>query len=228
VGAAIALLVTALLGIAGYVVQNKASITANATQHELIQEAAERQRAEDRAGKQLERVQTQNAELIYPVGTLVTQFWQALYRVLLECGLEDYIASYAMEFASPPTQPHATVYCAGNPKHFKALAASPFFGSLPPDDLAHLAADPTKRARWVELATHTLIPILRKLVPIVETKARRATHCALAAARPTTHRPVVLSCVPRGRCTWRSCLSLMFSTACCRALAATGPRSLRG
>ena len=64
-GAAIALLVTALLGIAGYVVQNKASITANATQHELIQEASERQRAEDRAGKQLERVQTQNAELVY-------------------------------------------------------------------------------------------------------------------------------------------------------------------
>jgi hypothetical protein len=41
--AAIALLVTTLLGIAGYVVQNEASITANATQHELIQESAERQ-----------------------------------------------------------------------------------------------------------------------------------------------------------------------------------------
>ena len=62
--AAIALLVTALLGIAGYVVQNKASITANATQHELVQEAAERQRAEDKAGKQLERVQAQMAEFI--------------------------------------------------------------------------------------------------------------------------------------------------------------------
>ena len=89
-GAAIALLVTALLGIAGYVVQNKASITANATQHELIQEASERQRAEDRAGKQLERVQTQNAELVYPVGTLASQFFQAFVRVALECSLEGY------------------------------------------------------------------------------------------------------------------------------------------
>jgi hypothetical protein len=56
------------------VVQNTALITANATQHDLVQEAAERQRAEDRAGKQLERVQMQNAELVYPVGTLLGQF----------------------------------------------------------------------------------------------------------------------------------------------------------
>ena len=224
-GAAIALLVTALLGIAGYVVQNKASITANATQHELIQEASERQRAEDRAGKQLERVQTQNAELVYPVGTLINHFWYAFYRAALECGLEGHLASHNIEFVSPPAQPHATVHYAGDPKNFKAFAASPFGGTLPPDDLARLAADPTKRARWVELATHTLLPIFRELVPILQTKVRRATHCALATARPTTHCAVVLSCVPRGRCTWRSCRSLMYSTACCRASDATGPRS---
>ena len=154
--------------------QNKASITANATQHELIQEASERQRAEDRAGKQLERVQTQNAELVYPVGTLVNQFWLAFARAALECGLEDYMATYAIEFVSPPTQPHVTVFYATSPKTFKALAASPFHGTLAPDDLACLAADPTKRARWVELATHTLLPLLRKLVPIIQTKVRRA------------------------------------------------------
>jgi hypothetical protein len=217
-----------LLGIAGYVVQNKASIAANATQHELGQDAAERQRAEDRAGKQLERVQTQNAELVYPVGTLLNQFFYAFNRALPECGLEGYMTSYAIEFVSPPTPPHATVYYAGSPKLYKATAASPFCGTLPPDDLARLAADPTKRARWVELATHTLLPVLRELVPIIQTKVRRATHYALAAARPTTHCMVVVSCVPRGRCTWRSCRSLMFSTACCRASDATGPRSLGG
>ena len=194
--AAIALLVTALLGMVGYVVQNKASIAANATQHQLMQEAAERQRAEDRAGKQLERVQTQNAELVYPVGTLVQLFWTAHYRAALECGLEGHMATFVIEFVSPPAQPHATVYDAGNPKNIKAAAASPFYVTLPPDDVARLAADPTKRARWVELATHTLLPVLRKLVPIVETKVRRATHCALAAARPTTHSAVVLSCMP--------------------------------
>jgi hypothetical protein len=189
-GAAIALLVTALLGIAGYVVQNKASITANATQHELVQEAAERQRAEDRAGKQLERVQIQNAELVYPVGTLCNQFGRAFNRAALECGLEGNLATYAVEFVSPPTQPHATVWYAGNPKVFKAFAASPFANTLPPDDLARLAADPTKRARWVELATHTLLPVLRELVPIIQIKVRRAMRAhSLQRGPPLTARP---------------------------------------
>jgi len=88
--AAIALLVTALLGIAGYVVQNKASIAANATQHELIQEAAERQRAEEKAGKQLDRVQLQNSEFIYPMNSFMSAFTRAHDRAAFECGCESY------------------------------------------------------------------------------------------------------------------------------------------
>ena len=124
----------------------------------------------------------QSAEFVYPVGTLFQMFFRAFYRAVLECGLEDYMATYAIEFVSPPTQPHASIWYAGNPKSYEAFAASPFAGTLPPDDLARLAADPAKRARWVELATHTLIPLLRKLVPIIQTKVR----CA-AVAWPTTH-----------------------------------------
>jgi hypothetical protein len=60
-------LVTVLLGIAGYMIQNKASITANSTQHDIVQEAAERQRVEDKAGKQLERVQAQMELFINPL-----------------------------------------------------------------------------------------------------------------------------------------------------------------
>ena len=48
--------------------QNRAAIAANATQHEIIQEAAERQRLEDKAGKQLERVQQQMALYVFPFG----------------------------------------------------------------------------------------------------------------------------------------------------------------
>ena len=47
-------------------VQNKAAISANATQHDIVQEAAERQRLEDKAGKQLERVQQQMALYVMP------------------------------------------------------------------------------------------------------------------------------------------------------------------
>ena len=46
--------------------QNRAAIAANATQHEIVQEAAERQRQEDKAGKQLERVQAQMALYVRP------------------------------------------------------------------------------------------------------------------------------------------------------------------
>jgi hypothetical protein len=49
-------------------VQNRAAIAANATQHEIVQEAAEQQRLEDKAGKQLERVQQQMALYVIPFG----------------------------------------------------------------------------------------------------------------------------------------------------------------
>ena len=48
--------------------QNRAAIAANATQHEIVQEAAEHQRLEDKAGKQLERVQQQMALYVMPFG----------------------------------------------------------------------------------------------------------------------------------------------------------------
>jgi hypothetical protein len=132
----------------------------------------------------LERVQIRNAELVYPVNTLIVQFWPAFHRAVLECGLEEYMTTFAVEFVSPPAQPHVTVYNVGNPKVFKAIATSPFGGTLPPDDLARLAADPTKRARWVELATHTLLPVLRELVPIIQTKVRRATRAHFPQRSP--------------------------------------------
>jgi hypothetical protein len=53
-------------------VQNKASIAANVTQHEIIQETAERQRREDKAAKQLERVQLQMAERVWPLHVKTT------------------------------------------------------------------------------------------------------------------------------------------------------------
>ena len=57
-------------------VQNKAAISANATQHELVQEAAERQRHEDNAAKRLERVHDQQANFIFPISQyLVGQAW---------------------------------------------------------------------------------------------------------------------------------------------------------
>jgi hypothetical protein len=184
--AAIALLVTALLGIAGYMVQNKAAIAANATQHKLIQEAAERQGAEDKAGKQLDRAQLQNSEFIYPMNSFISAFCRAYDRAAFECGCESYTTTYAFEWLSPPTQPYAMVLNLGNPETFKRLAANPFLYTLPPPDLARLAAEPGRRARWEELVSHTFLPPLRQLLPILQTKVRtnRTPSCHCHASEP--------------------------------------------
>ena len=161
--------------------QNKAAIAANATQHEIIQEAAERQRQEEKASKQLERVQAQMAEFIQPTLVSIAHFFRAYERAMFDCGVEEYVATYAMQWISPPTQPYATVQNIGNPEGFKRIAANPFGYTLPPPDLARLAAEPDRRARWEELVSHTFLPPLRQLLPILQTKVRRdrtpSCHC---------------------------------------------------
>jgi hypothetical protein len=176
--AAIALLLTALLAIAGYILQNKNAADANKVQHEVVQEAAEREKTEAKAGRQLERVQTQNAELIMPAAMLSNQFIKAFDRAVLDCGLDAYMATYAMECISPPTQSHVSVHNLGNPATVKAWGHNPFLGSLPPEDVARLAADPVKRARWVESVTHGMLPPLRELVPLIQTKVCLPMGCA--------------------------------------------------
>jgi hypothetical protein len=65
-------------------VQNKGSLAANATQHEIIQETAARQRQEDKAAKQLERVQMQMADRIMPLtieNNTVRGGWETIAKV---------------------------------------------------------------------------------------------------------------------------------------------------
>ena len=82
------------------------------------------------------------------------------------------MATYAMQWISPPTQPYVAVYNIGNPESMRRGAANPFAHTLPPADLARLAADPTKQARWTNLVLHTLLPPLRELSVIVASKVR--------------------------------------------------------
>ena len=138
--AAIALLLTAVLAIAGYIVQNKNAADANRAQHQVALEAAERTRVEEKAGKQLERVQMQNAEFIMPATVAANRFRAAFDRAVLDCGLEAYMATYVLEWLSPPTQPHVSVLDIGNPTMAKAGAANPSPHTLPPEDVARLAA----------------------------------------------------------------------------------------
>jgi hypothetical protein len=108
----------------------------------------------------------------------LAQFIRAHERAVFDCEVEEYAATYDFQRISPPTQPYVGVLNIGNPESMKRGAASPFIYTLPPADLARLAADPTKQARWTSLVLHTLLPPLRELGPIVLSKVRHicATH----------------------------------------------------
>jgi hypothetical protein len=167
-----AIVCTGIIGSIGYVVQARSAHRANEAQTSLEREAAEREKAEAKAGKQRKRVHLQRAEFVYPVQALTAHFARAFEFAVPRCGLEDYAATYCCEFYSPPTQPHVNIYTIGNPKTIKAYSTKAFLCTLAPEDLARLAADPVKRAHWIELVTHGLLPPLRELVPVLRSKVR--------------------------------------------------------
>jgi hypothetical protein len=148
--------------------QNKNATDANRVQHEIVQEAAERVRVEEKAGRQLERVQIQSAEFNEPIGTRINQVIYFMVRAVQDCGMETYKSTYALEYCSPPTQPYVSVSLGFTPASMKAIAANPFTCTLSPEDLERLAADPLKRAHWEQLVTHMLLPPLREMVPIIQ------------------------------------------------------------
>ena len=165
-----AIVFTGIIGMIGYVMQARSVQRATEAQTSLEREAAEREKAEVKAGKQLERVHLQLAEFVYPVQILAAHFGRAFDYAVRRCGLEDYAATYSYEWHSPPAQPHISVY---NPTGiWKAVSANPFAHTLKTVDLERLAADPEKRRCWIELVTHGLLPPLRELVPILRTEVR--------------------------------------------------------
>ena len=112
------------------------------------------------------------AEFVYPVQILLSIVGFAFDRATLECGCETYMATYAHEWVSPPTQPYAVIMNYGNREGWKRAATNPFGLTLPPEDLARLAEDPARRARWEELMVHTVLPPLRELMPVLQSKVR--------------------------------------------------------
>ena len=97
---------------------------ATEAQTSLEREAAEREKTETKARKQLERVHLQLAEFVYPVqansgavSTLVfgavpqltVPFGKVFEFAVTRCGLEDYAATYCLEFVEYCL--YAATYC---------------------------------------------------------------------------------------------------------------------
>ena len=68
-----ALIFTSLLAIAGYMVQSKNATDADRAQHEIVQEAADREQTRGLAAIQLERVRSQMGEVYRPVQAMLAQ-----------------------------------------------------------------------------------------------------------------------------------------------------------
>ena len=86
----IAIAFTGLIGMVGYLVQARSAQKASEAQAGIECAAAERGKVEVKASKQLERVQMQNAEFMWPTMGLLVQFIKTYDQVYFECcGRED-------------------------------------------------------------------------------------------------------------------------------------------
>ena len=139
-----ALIFTSLLAIAGYMVQSKNAADADRVQHEIVQEAADRDQTRGLAAIQLERVRNQMGEVYRPVGGMLLQADTCAIYMQRELGFEfNDVVGYG--FVRPlALWPHLEVWTRDySPKLLAALKGSPY-KKYSPADIA-LLEDPAKR-----------------------------------------------------------------------------------
>ena len=154
-----ALIFTALLGIAGYVVQSKNATAADRAQHKIVQEAADREQARGLAAIQLERVRSQMAEALVPLSTLLNRADVCAIYMLQELGFE-FNDVWGVDFIRPFTLwPHIEVWnhdYGAQPTVLKVMKGSPY-KKYSPADIA-LLEDPGKRHLYIEAHAGSIAP----------------------------------------------------------------------
>ena len=175
-----ALIFTSLLAIAGYMVQSKNATDADRAQHEIVQEAADRDQTRGLAAIQLERVRSQMGEVYRPVQILLNQANTCAFYMQHELGFE-FNDVWGLEFVRPfALWPHLEVFTRDwSPKSLAALKGSPY-KKYSPADLA-LLEDPAKRQVYIEAHTSCIAPRYREIVAILSTKS------ALMENPPASH-----------------------------------------
>ena len=170
-----AIVFTGLLAMVGYVVQARSAQKSSDAQASLEREAAVREQAEAKAGKQLKRVQMQMADFVRPLVTDNNTFCYALSYVARELDLRAYLELYSIEFVAQPETPYVEML--NLTEYFAAHGKNPLV-KIPPEDIDMLAADPAKRQRWAELCEHVLIPPLRRMSVVLATKSHLSESTA--------------------------------------------------
>jgi hypothetical protein len=174
---------TGLIGMVGYAVQARSAQKASAAQASLGREAAEREKAEAKAGKQLERVQLQMAEWVRPLAGNNGMLWIGWFAIARELDLQGYLRLYCCEHVPQPATPYIEHIVFPNKDMWAAWGEAPY-AQLPPEDLALLAADAALRSRYCELAVTVLLPPLRRLNEVFATKMHLNESLAPARLAP--------------------------------------------
>ena len=165
-----ALIFTSLLAIAGYMVQSKNATDADRAQHEIVQEAADREQTRGLAAIQLERVRSQMGEVYRPVQVMLGQADASSVYMQRELGFE-FNDCWGYEFVRPfALWPHLEVWTRNwSPKMLAAIKGSPY-KKYSPADIA-LLEDPAKCQIYIEAHTSCIAPRYRDVAAILSTKS---------------------------------------------------------
>jgi hypothetical protein len=129
-----------------------------------------REKVEAKVEKQLERVQMQMADFVRPLVMDINTFNNAIAYVARELDFRAFLELYSVEFVAQPATPYVKNFHGSSMELLAAHEKHPLV-KTPPEDIAMLAADPAKRQRWAELCEHVLIPPLRRMSGVLETKS---------------------------------------------------------
>jgi hypothetical protein len=166
----LALMSTAVLGIATFVLQARVAKNADAVQQDLEQARVQHERGRELAAVRLERVRTQMSDVYRPVQALQNQADTCAIYMQYELGFEASDV-WGFEFVRPfALWPHVEVLTRDwSPKWFAALKGSPY-KKYSPADIA-LLEDPAKRQVYIEAHTGCIAPCYREVTAILSTKS---------------------------------------------------------
>ena len=165
----LALMSTAVLGIATFVLQAQVAKNAEAAQQDLERARVEQERERERAAVQLERVRSQMGDVYRPVQVMLGQADSCSVDMQRELGFE-FNDVWGLEFVRPfVLWPQVEVLNRKfGPKWFTALKGSPY----KKHSLADIALleDPAKRQLYIEAHAGCMAPRYREVATILATK----------------------------------------------------------
>jgi hypothetical protein len=161
----IAVLVTALLAVAGYLVQNKQAQAANATQNKIAQEMVKHESVRARANEQLKLVMKQQQLFAAPFAYATIAFYDAMMASIRELNLVGMITQWSLEWLSIAGRTDLEILRLNNPTIIHAGLQAPYLKILQ-EDIEMLEAEAGKKQLYMELVVHTWQPPLRALSEI--------------------------------------------------------------